>query len=203
MRERLDIPQAGDLHIVNRRYTSKTPEDYLPFASAALGCPDAAPLGEGYHTIYSLNPHSEGGSIDWDPDVFDRLYKRITGKIRDNRKKICRTEKFLYDDAECILISYGSEVRSVLGAAYLLRDNGVKAGVLKLCNVWPVPEEEIVEAAKGVKKIFSVEMNMGKYLKEIQRLAGAFCPVVPLTKNRGLVHTSDEVYRAVKENMLN
>ena len=177
MRERLDIPKADDIKLVSRRYTKEKPENYLPFKSEQFGCPDFAPLGKGYHTIYSLNPHDEKGSIDWDPIVFDNLYKRITGKIRENRGKICRTERIMLDDAEVALVAYGSEVRSAVEAAQMLRDKGIKTGVLKLCNVWPVPEEQIRETAKEVKDIFAVEMNNGKYITEITGIAASYCNV--------------------------
>jgi len=199
MRERLDIPPAESIKIINRKYTDKSPEDYLPFEAEPFGCPDAAPLGKGYHTIYSLNPHDPEGHIDWDPDVFDKLYKRICGKILENRKKICRTENIMMDDADCAIITYGSEVRPAVEAAKMARESGVKLGVVKLCNVWPVPEEQIREVAANVGKIYAAEMNMGKYAGEIERCAAGKCPVVRITKNRGLVHTPGEIYEAIME----
>ena len=157
-----------------------------------------APLGKGYHTIYSLNPHNERGSIDWDPDEFDRLYRRICGKIRENADDICRTESYFMDDAEYAIVAYGSEVRPSIEAAQLARDQGIRLGVLKLCNVWPVPEKAIREAAGNVGKLFAVEMNNGKYVNEIARVAAGRCPVVPITKNRGLVHTAREILEGVR-----
>jgi 2-oxoglutarate ferredoxin oxidoreductase subunit alpha len=71
--------------------------------------------------------------------------------------------------------------------------------VLKLCNVWPVPEEQIDEVSRQVKKIFAVEMNIGKYAAEIERVAAGRCSVQRVTKNQGLVHTPDEIYRDVLE----
>ena len=56
MRERLDIPEASAIDLYERTYTSLPPEEYLPFAAPEYGCPDRAPLAEGYQTIYSLNP---------------------------------------------------------------------------------------------------------------------------------------------------
>lgn len=199
MRERLDVPSADRLEVFNRKYTTLTPEEYRPFAAPEFGCPDFAPLGEGYHTIYSLNPHNEAGSIDWDPDEFERLYRRVTGKITENRDKICRTESYDLDDADIALIAYGSEVRPAREAARMARERGVKAGVLKLCNVWPVPEARIAEVAKQMKKVFAVEMNIGKYAGEIERVVAGRCPVRRVTKNRGLVHMPDEIFRAVME----
>lgn len=199
MRERLDIPEASKIDLYNRNYTSLSPEEYMPFAAPEFGCPDTAPLGAGYQTIYSLNPHDEKGSIDWDPEVFDRLYKRVCGKVKGNADKICRTERILMDDAEYALIAYGSEVRPAIEAAELARECGIKAGVLKLCNVWPVPEKAISEVSREVKGIFAVEMNMGKYVNEIARAAAGRCPVVPITKNLGLVHTGYEIFEDMKK----
>jgi 2-oxoglutarate ferredoxin oxidoreductase subunit alpha len=201
MRERLDIPSADSIKLINRRYTDKSPEDYLPYKAEPNGCPDAAPLGKGYNVIYSINPHDEKGSIDWDPDAFDRLYKRVTGKISENRNRICRTSSIMLDDADYALIAYGSEVRSAVEAAQMARESGIKAGVLKLCNVWPVPEEQIREVAANVRGIFSVEMNIGKYGNEIRRVVDGKCPVRFVTKNRGLVHTPSEILDSLKEGL--
>lgn len=193
MRERLEIPRAEDIELYNRRFTELPPGEYLPFAAEPFGCPDFAPLAAGYTTIYSLNPHNEKGSIDWNPEEFDRLYRRICGKIRENEADICRVERFLLDDADYAIVAYGSEVRPALEAAEMARDAGVRAGVLKLCNVWPVPETALRELAGNVGGIFVAEMNCGKYVKEVARAAEGRCPVTPVTKNRGLVHTGKEI----------
>lgn len=201
MRERLDIPRAEDISLFQRRYTDLPPGQYRPFAAPEFGCPDMAPLGKGYKTIYSLNPHNEDGGIDWDPDEFERLYRRITGKIRENRKSICRTESIMLDDAKYALVAYGSEVRAAIEGARIARDNGIKVGVLKLCNVWPTPEEQLKELAGQVKEIAAVEMNIGKYAVEIERVCGGICGVKRITKNLGIMHTPMEIYRTICEEL--
>ena len=103
------------------------------------------------------------------------------------------------DDAEYAMIAYGSEVRPAMEAAQLAREMGIKIGVLKLCNVWPVPDKAIREVAGNVSKIFAVEMNMGKYAREIERAAAGKCEVIPVTKNLGLVHTGLEILDAIKK----
>ena len=107
----------------------------------------------------------------------------------------------MLDDAEYALVAYGSETRPAVEAAQMLREDGIKAGVLKLCNVWPVPERQIREAAREVRKLFAVEMNIGKYTGEIERVAGGICGVSRITKNLGLIHTPTEIYQAVKEDL--
>lgn len=199
MRERLVIPPADQIPIENRRYTSLPPDAYLPFRAVENGVPEFAPLGKGYHTLYSLNPHDEKGRIDWDPNVFEKLYRRITGKIRENRELICQTEAYYLDDAEVVLIAYGSEVRPALDAAEMARDSGMKVGLLKLTTVWPVPERQIREVAKEARAVIAVEMNIGKYAGEIERVCAGYCPVYRATRNRGLVHSPEEIYQVIKE----
>lgn len=199
MRERLEIPEKEKIQIYNRKYTKCKPEDYLPYKAQKNGVPDFSPLGKGYHNMYSLNPHDEAGGIDWDPDVFDKLYKRITGKISENKDKICQTKSYYMDDAEVAIIVYGSEVRPALDAVEMARSSNIKVGLLKLITVWPVPEKQIKEIAKNVKTIISVEMNIGKYSKEIERVINGLCEFTTVTKNQGIGHTPNEIYNVIKE----
>jgi len=199
MRERLDIPEADDIEIINRKYTDATPEDFIPFKAPENGVPDFAALGEGYHTVYSLNPHSEEGSIDWDPEVFDKLYQRITGKVTSNRDRIATTQGYQLEDAELIFVAYGSESRPVRDVVDTLRNEGTKAGLLKLDTVWPVPERQIAEAARQAEMVVTVEMNIGKYAGEVERVCNGSCKTARITKNRGLVHSPEEILSVVRE----
>jgi len=198
MRERLAIPDADEIELVSRPYTDKAPGEYLPFQASENGVPDFAPLGQGYNNVYSLNPHDEAGNIDWDPDVFEDLYKRITGKVTANRDDICTTQFWGLDDAELVLVAYGSESRPAYDAMHKAREKGMAVGLLKLDTVWPVPETQLREAAKKARKIISVEMNMGKYSGEIERVCCDLAPVVRATKNRGLVHSAEEIYQVIE-----
>ncbi len=199
MRERLVIPEASEIPIVNRKKTKASPEAYLPFKADLNGVPEFAELGEGYHSIYSLNPHDEKGNIDWDPDVFEGLYKRITGKVWENRNVISTTQVFEMEDAEIALIAYGSEVRPCLDAMALARDKGMKVGVMKLEGVWPVPEEAIRDVAKNVRAVISVEMNIGKYAKAIERVCGGLCETARATINRGRIHLPQELLNVIEK----
>ncbi len=199
MRERLDVPSADEIAVVNRRYTDLSPGEYKPFAAPEYGVPDFAPLGKGYNTIYSINPHDEEGSIDWDPDVYERMYDRLTGKIAKHRDVICQPRSYAVDDADIVLIAYGSEVRPALDAVEMAREDGIAAGLLKLDAVWPVPEEQIAAAMSKAKAVIAVEMNIGKYANEIERISAGRVPVHRCTKNRGIIHSPEEIYRSIKE----
>ena len=199
MREKLVIPEPGAIDVVNRIKPTVPPEQFVPYRAESNGVPPLPEFGDGYHIIHSLNPHDEWGGIAWDPDVFEKLYDRITGKITANVDDIVQTEGFFLDDAEVVLIAYGSETRPCLAAARQARAKGVKAGVLKLTTVWPVPEKQIREAAEKAHTVLAVEMNIGKYAREIERVCCGRCRVKRVTKNRGLIHSTGEIYQALEE----
>jgi 2-oxoglutarate ferredoxin oxidoreductase subunit alpha len=197
MREKLVIPEPEEIEIVTREKPKVPPEEFLPFRAGSNGVPPLPDFGEGYRILHSLNPHDEWGSIHWDPEVYEALYQRITGKIKANYDDIVRTEAFYIDDAEIGLVAYGSECRPALEAVEQARAQGIKAGLLKLDTIWPVPEREIRTLAEQCAKVFAVEMNIGKYAGEIERAAAGRCEVVRVTKNRGLVHTPGEILEAI------
>lgn len=199
MRERVSIPKKEIIKRYNRKYTALPPGQYLPFKANKNSPPEFAPLGKGYHTLYTLNYHNEDGTIDWNAEGYDRLYKRITGKIWENRKEICMTESYFLEDADQAIIAYGSEVRPAMDCIEMARDSGLNIGLLKLITVWPIAEEIIKDIARNVKKIFIVEMNIGKYGREIERLCLPYCQVKMVTKNKGSIHTKEEIYQEIKE----
>ena len=198
MRERLEIPV--EVEVVNRRRTEKSPEEYRPFeARGEWGVPDFAELGTGYRSIYSINPHDERGDIEWSPSAFERLYRRITGKVRENRKKISTTWRYSLDDADIALVAYGSEVRPALDAVGMARERGIRAGLLKVDVPWPFPEEAVSELSSGVGAVVTVEMNMGKYAGEVERSLGGRCRTYRAVKNLGTPHTPGEILSVLEE----
>lgn len=199
MREKLVIPEADQLEIIDRRQPTVPPEEFIPFRAEVNEAPPMAPLGAGYNVLYSINPHDEYGSIKWEPKVFEQLYHRITQKILLNVDDIVTTESFFIEDADIVLIAYGSEARPCMDAMQRSRAIGKKIGVLKLNTIWPVPEKQILEIAQKTRVILTVEMNIGKYYREIERIAGGICEVKNITKNVGMIHRSDEVLAAIDE----
>ncbi len=199
MREKLVIPEPDAIEIVTRKKPEVPPEEFIPFKAEKNEIPPLPDFGEGYRILHSLNPHDERGGIAWDADVFEALYDRIVGKITAHYNDIVQTEGYFLDDAKIVLIAYGSEARPSLDAVRRARQSGISAGLLKLVTVWPVPEREIRAVAEQADTVLAVEMNIGKYTREIERAACGFSKVTYVTKNRGLIHTTSEIYRAIEE----
>lgn len=199
MREKLVIPETDKIEIVNRKKPDVPPEAFVPFRAPEDQAPPLPSFGDGYRIIHSLNPHDENGGISWDPDVFEKLYHRITNKVKANYDDIVRVDDFYLDDCDIALVTYGSETRPARQAVKIARERGIKAGVLKLETVWPVPEKHLAELSKTVSKILTVEMNIGKYANEVERVCGRNCEMGRVLKNRGEIHTTEEILKAIEE----
>lgn len=198
MRERCVIPEPGAVQVVRRKKPTVPPEQFVPFAADADGVPPLPDFGDGYRILHSINPHDEHGSIAWNAEAFDRLYQRITGKITRARKDIVETKGYYLDDAEVLCVAYGSETRPALAAVCEAREQGIKAGLLRLVTVWPVPEDEIKAAAEHADVVLAIEMNIGKYAAEIERVCCGLAPVRRVTKNLGEIHSVDEILSAIQ-----
>ena len=199
MREKLVIQNFEDIEVINRKRPTEPPETFIPFRAPIDEAPPMPRFGKGYHILYSINPHNEYGNINWKPEVFEKQYERITKKILMNIDDIVDTDSYFTDDAEIILVAYGSEIRPCLDAVHLARRHGIKSGLLKLNTIWPVPQRQIQQAAEQAKIILAVEMNIGKYAGEIERIAGGLCEVKRVTKNLGIIHSTEEIYTAIQE----
>jgi 2-oxoglutarate ferredoxin oxidoreductase subunit alpha len=198
MREKINIPDPKDIKIVNRKRPTVQPDEYLPFEGGEDGVPPMSTFGDGYKTLYTLNPHDKRGMITGDLEVYEELYRRITNKIQRAIDDIVKYEKFYLDDADFAVIAYGSESRSALEAVKRARNEGIKVGLLKLITVWPFHDELVRDIAEQVKKIFVPEMNLGKYVGEVKRASDCLAEIISLPLNKGRIHTSDEILSAIK-----
>jgi 2-oxoglutarate ferredoxin oxidoreductase subunit alpha len=102
------------------------------------------------------------------------------------------------DDAKVVVIAYGSESRGCAEAVRLARRKGIKAGMLKLKNIWPVPAKAIKDSTHHASKVLVPEMNTGRYYHTIKEVVGCDCEVVSLPKNQGRIHSPEEILEEIK-----
>jgi len=204
MREKVVVPSEDEIKhkLVYRKVADPReipPEEFLPYKDYdGSGVPLFPTLGTGYKVIRSLNPHDEKGYIAWSPDVFERMYRRIISKVRNNVDDIVRYKEFYLDDSDIAVVSYGSTARVVLGAVRRLREEGIKVGLLKLDTPFPVHEKLLRRVAESVKGIIVPELNVGKYVLEVQRICGHITKVESLPKNKGEQFALGELISGIK-----
>lgn len=198
MWEKLVIPPAEEIKIVNRKRPNTPPEQYLPFMPDDDLVPPMACFGEGYRFHATGLTHNEYGYPQTQSsEVQTKLVQRLCDKIRKNADKIVRVEETMVEDAEIVVIAYGIVARAALSAVRKARENGIKAGLLRLVTLWPFPEKPITKAAEGAKAIIVPEMNCGQMAREVERAAKGK-PVFHLSKLGEEPHTPMEIFEALR-----
>ena len=197
--ERVVIPEAKAIKTVSRPRARGRKDRFKPFEPGPNGVAPMAIAGEGYRVHITGLTHDERGYPDMTVEGQEVMMDRIVGKIRNNLEHIIQTESYRLDDAEIIIVSYGVSARTSLAAVDEAREQGIKAGLLRLITVWPFPEEKIRELAARVKGFVTVEINLGQIHLEVERSARGLAPCVLVGHAGGTIITPDRVLKALKE----
>ena len=107
--------------------------------------------------------------------------------------------RYQMEDAEVVLISFGCSARPSLNAIETLRAKGIKAGLLQLVTVWPMPEKAIREALKQAKTAIVVELNMGQLAGEVRKYNDYGCNVLQANRTDGLLITPKQIVGVYEE----
>ncbi len=102
------------------------------------------------------------------PKVIRGLLRHLTDKIENNVQSITRYKEHYLDDAQYIMVSYGSSARSAIHLAKERRMRGEKIGVLELQSIWPFPAELVREKCADARAVLVVEMNMGQVFAQVK-----------------------------------
>jgi 2-oxoglutarate ferredoxin oxidoreductase subunit alpha len=201
MWERVTISPKEEIIIVDREKPKVPRGEYQPFKPDENLVPPMACFGEGYHFHATGLTHDEKG----EPQTVSireqtRLVKRLCDKIRKNADKIIRVEEVMLQDAEVAVIAYGIASRAALSAVRKARDEGIKAGLLRLITIWPFPEKQVSRIAKQVKAIVVPEMNCGQLVREVERAAKA-TPVSLISKLGEEPHRPFEIVETIRRSL--
>jgi 2-oxoglutarate ferredoxin oxidoreductase subunit alpha len=171
MRERLVVPEEGEIPLVERLRTAVDEGvDYHPYLPREDGRLPMSDFG-GVHR-YNVTGlfHDMWGFPSDNPQVVHDLIRHLVDKINNNVNQITNFKSYYLDDAESVLISYGSSARSALHVVELLRPRGERIGLLELQTLWPFPDQLVRRTCEHAKYVIVVEMNMGQMLQEVRRV---------------------------------
>ena len=195
MREKIVI--EDNVEIVPRIRPEKT-EDFLPFKNVENGTNPMPAFGDGFNIHVTGLTHDERGYPDTDdPETHDKLVQRICDKVLNNRNKICSVKSSDCEDADVIVVSYGSPVRSVVEAVKKARADNKKVGYVKIDTPWPFPEEQLIELTKNASEVLVVEMNLGQMFYEVDRVLRRDCNVHLMGVIGGALPTPDEILNEI------
>jgi len=112
-----------------------------------------------------------------------------------------RYETYQCDDAEHIIIAYGSSARISRKAVDLLRAEGKKVGLLRPITLFPFPKKQIADLAKKVKGFLTMEMSLGQMVEDVRLVVNGQTKVEHYGRVGGSIPTPEEVANAVKSIM--
>jgi len=197
MTERVVIPPADQIHVVERRWTKKKPGDYQMYEVGPDLVPDMVKAGDGHHIYVTGLTHNEKGYPAMNVAAQDKLVRRLSDKITKNADKICRFDEDQIEGAEVVVVSYGITSRVARRGVEMARAKGVKVGMLRLIVVWPFPEKRIAEIAPKVKGFVVPELNLGQMVQEVERAANGQTRTVLVGHAGGEVHDPEVIAEAI------
>ncbi len=199
MAEKVDIPNPSEYEVVDRVRPTCPPEEYGPFDSSESDVPPLADYFSGYRFhITGLN-HDIKGFPTTDPDHVQAEERRMLGKINNHLDEI---EKYVLtetDDAEILIVSFGSTARAAAVALRDARDRGIKVGMLRPITLWPFPDSTLREISMNAKRVVVPEANLGQLIFEVERLVSDKVEVVGVQKVGGIPIYPAEILEKIVE----
>jgi 2-oxoglutarate ferredoxin oxidoreductase subunit alpha len=169
MREKLVVPEPGVVPLVERLRTSlRGGIDYHPYLPREDGRLPMSDFGGVHRYNVTGLYHDMWGFPTDKPDIVQGLIHHLVDKIENNANTVAHYKTHRLEDAEQVLISYGSSARPARHVIDHLRKRGERIGLLELQTLWPFPRQVVCDAARQAKFVGVVEMNMGQILNAVK-----------------------------------
>ena len=197
-REKLRVP--AEIEVTPRQKPKASFEEYRPYKALDSGLLDGMPaFGDGHKLLVDGQLHDERGNrVGHDPKASGDLVQRLCDKITNKSSGLIDVEAAYTEDAETVVIAYGSVARSAFHAVKMGRREGLKVALLKINILWPFPDEVVKKAIQHAERVVVPEMNIGKICREVERLSSDNQDVRSIPKLGGSLHTPYEILDIIK-----
>jgi 2-oxoglutarate ferredoxin oxidoreductase subunit alpha len=138
-------------------------------------------------------------SLDLDPARHERHNQKLQAKYRKMEENEVRFELTLCDDAEYLLVAYGSSARISQKAVKLARAKGIKVGLIRPITLFPFPSREIARLTGQLKGIMAVELSSGQMIEDVRLAVEGRVKVTLHNRMGGMVPSPEEVTQALIE----
>ncbi len=171
MREKLVVPAPGDLPVVERLHTEvQAGVNYYPYLPREDGRLPMSDFGGVHRYNVTGLYHDIWGFPTENPEQVSKLVYHLVDKIENRAHLLARWKEYYLDDAEHIIISYGSSARSARHLVETRRSKGDRIGLLELQTLWPFPAQLVREKTAHARNIFVAEMNMGQITTQVKQV---------------------------------
>ncbi|MBI5484143.1 MAG: 2-oxoacid:acceptor oxidoreductase subunit alpha [Deltaproteobacteria bacterium] len=199
MRERIVFPEPGEIEVIPRKAPTVAPDKYKPYDTSFGDVPPLAAFGSGYKFhVTGLNKMQDGFPTT-KAEIVQAEEERQVRKVEANVDDIVEFEEYMLDDADVVVVAYGSTSRSARYAVNVAREQGLKAGMFRIKTFWPFPDKQIKALAGKVKGFICPEMNLGMCAGELERCAQGKAPVLGIFRVDGEPINPDQILEKIKE----
>ncbi|HUX54136.1 MAG TPA: transketolase C-terminal domain-containing protein, partial [Williamwhitmania sp.] len=141
-------------------------------------------------------------SLELDSARQEIFNHKLQAKYRAIEESEVRFEKIMCDDAEYMLVAYGSSARICQKAVEIAREQGIKVGLLRPITLFPYPTKAIQAMLGQLKAILSVEMSAGQMVEDVRLAANGKVPVEHFGRLGGMIPTPNEVVDSLKKHFI-
>ena len=141
-------------------------------------------------------------SLELKSEVMEVRNIHLQEKYKTIRENEVRYETKFMDDADYMIVAFGSAARIAEKAIEMARKEGIKVGLLRPITLWPFPTNEIEAAAKNVKGILVAEINAGQMVDDVKLAVNGSVPVVHYGRLGGIVPEPEEMVNVIKEKLV-
>jgi 2-oxoglutarate ferredoxin oxidoreductase subunit alpha len=141
-------------------------------------------------------------SLDLDPARHERFNLKLQKKYKEVQEKEVLYEEYMCDDAEYVLVAFGTSARICQKSVEMAREEGIKAGLFRPITLWPFPSGELDSLTSHVKGMLSVEMNSGQMVEDVRLAVHDNIKVGHYGRMGGIIPAPDEIVDALKKQII-
>ena len=140
-------------------------------------------------------------SLELDPAKMEKKNVERQERFRIVEATEVRYEEYECEDADYLIIAFGSSARISQKSVEIMREEGIKVGLLRPITLWPFPTKVIAKYAEKVKSILTVELNAGQMVEDVRLSVNGKVPVFHYGRMGGVVPIPEEIVEALKKQM--
>ncbi len=199
MREKVTLPDYSEILIEDRLTPIVPPQWYKPYEITTDFITPMAAFGNGYrYNITGLTHDEMGFPTNKENEIVSTMNK-LRDKIMRATSDISDYEALYADDANTLIIAFGSASRSAKEAVEYLRAHRRKVGFFRPITIWPFPEKELNRLIKKVEQVYVVEMNQGQLIDEVRKVECYHKKIVGINRYDGEMITPNQIISKIRE----
>ena len=141
-------------------------------------------------------------SLELDSSIMEENNNRFQAKYKQIEENEVIFEETHCEDADYLIVAFGSAARISQKTMELAREEGIKVGLFRPITLWPFPKKKLEEYSKQIKGILVMELNAGQMIEDVKLAVECKIPVEHYGRLGGIVPTPDEVLIALKEKLI-